>query len=209
MRLKLLNNRLRFETSLVSFLREHDVRIGEGNCMDIPEQQQDLINLTKIPIRTIMEIGFNAGHSADVFLKNNPNSTLVSFDIGHHEYVHTAKRYIDLHYPNRHTLILGNSMDAVPQYAEQNDNKKFDVIFIDGGHDYATVRADLLNCRKLSHTNTLVLLDDTIYKKEWELGHTIGPTNAWVELLNDDSLIELGRKEYRLGRGMSWGKYTK
>jgi len=209
MRLKLLNNRLRFETSLVSFLREHDVRIGEGNCMDIPEQQQDLINLTKIPIRTIMEIGFNAGHSADVFLKNNPNSTLVSFDIGDHEYVHTAKRYIDLHYPNRHTLILGDSTVTIPQYVEQNNNKNFDVIFIDGGHEYATARADLLNCRKLSHTNTLVLLDDTIYKKEWEVEYTIGPTNAWVELLNDHSLIELGRKEYRLGRGMSWGKYTK
>jgi predicted O-methyltransferase YrrM len=177
--------------------------------MDIPEQQQDLINLTKIPIRTIMEIGFNAGHSADVFLKNNPNSTLVSFDIGDHEYVHTAKRYIDLHYPNRHTLILGDSTVTIPQYVEQNNNKNFDVIFIDGGHEYATARADLLNCRKLSHTNTLVLLDDTIYKKEWEVEYTIGPTNAWVELLNDHSLIELGRKEYRLGRGMSWGKYTK
>ena len=204
-----MDNRLRIETSIASFLREYDVRIREGNCMDIPEQQQDLINLTKIPIRTIMEIGFNAGHSADVFLKNNPNSTLVSFDIGDHEYVHTAKRYIDLHYPNRHTLILGDSTVTIPQYVEQNNNKNFDVIFIDGGHEYATARADLLNCRKLSHTNTLVLLDDTIYKKEWEVEYTIGPTNAWVELLNDHSLIELGRKEYRLGRGMSWGKYTK
>ena len=209
MRLKLLDNRLRIETSIASFLREYDVRIREGGCMDIPEQQQDLINLTKIPIRTIMEIGFNAGHSADVFLKNNPNSTLVSFDIGDHEYVHTAKRYIDLHYPNRHTLILGDSTVTIPQYVEQNNNKNFDVIFIDGGHEYATARADLLNCRKLSHTNTLVLLDDTIYKKEWELEYTIGPTNAWVELVNDHSLIELGRKEYRLGRGMSWGKYAK
>jgi predicted O-methyltransferase YrrM len=209
MRLKLLDNRLRIETSIASFLREYDVRIREGGCMDIPEQQQDLISLTKIPIRTIMEIGFNAGHSADVFLKNNPNSTLVSFDIGDHEYVHTAKRYIDLHYPNRHTLILGDSTVTIPQYVEQNNNKNFDVIFIDGGHEYATARADLLNCRKLSHTNTLVLLDDTIYKKEWELEYTIGPTNAWVELVNDHSLIELGRKEYRLGRGMSWGKYAK
>jgi hypothetical protein len=38
-----------------------------------------------------LEIGFNAGHSAEVFLKNNKDLILTSFDLGEHNYVTTAK----------------------------------------------------------------------------------------------------------------------
>jgi predicted O-methyltransferase YrrM len=31
--------------------------------------------------KRIMEIGFNAGHSADLFLRTNPDAQVVSFDI--------------------------------------------------------------------------------------------------------------------------------
>jgi len=47
-----------------------------------------------------MEIGFNAGHSAEVFLKNNNELFLTSFDLGFHDYITAAKEYIELKYPN-------------------------------------------------------------------------------------------------------------
>ncbi len=42
-----------------------------------------------------MEFGFNAGHSSEVFLENNNSLLLTSFDLGEHNYVLSAKEYID------------------------------------------------------------------------------------------------------------------
>jgi predicted O-methyltransferase YrrM len=38
-------------------------------------------------ITNIMEIGFNAGHSAETFLSSNKNINLTSFDIGEKDYL--------------------------------------------------------------------------------------------------------------------------
>ena len=155
-----------------------------------------------------MEIGFNAGHSAEVFLKNNSKLTLTSFDLGSHDYVLTAKEYIDVIYKNRHTLILGDSTITVPKYINDNPNKKFDVIFIDGGHDYSIANADLQNCMNLAHKDTIVIIDDTIYTPGWEHWYTIGPTKTWLEHIANNKIIGINKKDYRHGHGMSWGKYN-
>jgi len=178
----------------------------EGYSAEIPQQIEDLIKLTKGNGIEVMEIGFNAGHSAETFLKNNPSLKLTSFDIGEWDYVSVAKNYIDSTYPSRHTLILGDSTKIIPEYTLRN-NKKFDVIFIDGGHDYEIANADLKNCMKLAHKDTLILIDDTIYTPGWEKKYTLGPTKAWTEYVEKQIISEIKRVEYSEGRGMSWGKY--
>ena len=193
--------------SITSFLKNKGFNSFEGCSQQIPQQVMDLINLTKKPNINVMEIGFNAGHSAEVFLKNNKDLTLTSFDLGEHNYVTSAKEYIDVTYPNRHTLILGDSRTTIPIYLQNNKDTKFDIIFIDGGHDYEIAKADMENCFHLAHKDTIVALDDTIFTKGWEKGYTIGPTRTWIEHLQEKKIIELNRKDYRDGRGMSWGKY--
>lgn len=174
------------------------------------KQQSQLCELIKqyAPgAKRIMEIGFNAGHSAEGFLKCLPNVKVVSFDIGLHDYVRQAKAYINDKYPGRHTLHIGDSTKIIPEY---KPDAPFDVIYIDGGHDYPTAQADFENCRRLAHADTLVIMDDTVRgRREWTLEYNVGPTKAWLEAMERQELEDLGFVDYSEGRGMSWGRYRK
>ena len=191
------------------FLNSRGFSQFEGHCKQCLPQLVDLINLTNKPNINVMEIGFNAGHSAELFLQNNKDLTLTSFDLGHHNYVKSAKEFIDLTYPYRHILILGDSRTTIPFYLQNNKDTKFDIIFIDGGHDYEIAKSDMENCFHLAHKDTIVILDDTMFTKHWETFWTIGPTRTWKEHLEQNKIIELNRKDYSSGRGMCWGKYIK
>jgi hypothetical protein len=193
--------------SITTFLNDRGFKEFEGYCQTCKPKVDDLIKIVNKPNINVMEIGFNAGHSAEIFLKNNPSLTLTSFDLGGHIYVKTAKEYIDCTYPNRHTLILGDSTVTVPKFIENNKNTKFDIIFIDGGHSYEIANADIENCFNLAHKETIVILDDTIFTKAWEHHYTIGPTKTWIEHLEQNKILEIGRKHYSSGQGMVWGKY--
>ena len=193
---------------ITSFLNSRGFHSFEGYSQQVSQQVDDLKSLINKPNLNIMEIGFNAGHSAEIFLKNNKDLTLTSFDLGQHPYVIAAKEYIDTTYPNRHTLIIGDSRKTIPSYLQSHKLQKFDIIFIDGGHDYDIAKSDIENCFHLAHKDTIVILDDTMFTNGWEHGYTIGPTKTWTEHLQQNKIIELNRKDYCPGRGMSWGKYA-
>lgn len=183
-------------------------KITEGYSEDNSEGSKLLKRLVKNnQIVSVLEIGFNGGHSSEIFLKENLNTNVISFDISKHDYVKIGKEYIDIKYPNRHTLILGNSLETIPKYYKNNPNKKYDIIFIDGGHDYEIAISDLKNCKSLAHKNTIVIMDDTIYSKKWIKRWTIGPTKAWLDGINKNIIKEISHEEYDIGKGASWGKY--
>ncbi len=196
--------------SLDIFLKERGFNANnlENGSGQIPQQQMDLIGLVNTgSAKTIMEIGFNAGHSADLLLSSKPDVTLVSFDIAVHKYIDIAKEYIDMKYPGRHVLIKGDSMITIPQYINDNPGKNFDLIFIDGGHELDQAMCDLMNCRQLAHSETIVALDDTFYALQiapWN----VGPTLAWTLVSVNNVINALASVKYTLGRGMSWGKYN-
>jgi len=183
--------------SITEYLHSKGFYHFEGYSQQLPEQVNDLHNLSKKK-KYILEIGFNAGHSSCIFLENG--CTVVSFDLGSHEYVKSAKEYIDTYFPGKHTLIIGDSNLTIPLY---NTDILFDVIFIDGGHDYHIAKADIENCKRFAHPDTIFIVDDITYNIEQN--YTIGPTKIWNEYLQDFKMNEINHKEYAVGRGMSWG----
>ena len=150
-------------SNLTSFLHKRGFTYFDGNSEQVPAQQTELRYYASQPdVKRILEIGFNAGHSADLFLSCNPNATVISFDLGQHQYVLTAKEYIDATYPSRHTLALGDSRQTVPSYIDAYPDEKFDLIFIDGGHEYDIAKCDVINCKRVAHSKTTVIVDDII-----------------------------------------------
>tara|TARA_B100000482_G_scaffold189610_1_gene171314 strand:- start:265 stop:921 length:657 start_codon:yes stop_codon:yes gene_type:complete len=157
-------------------------------------------------VENVMEIGFNGGHSSELFLETNSNINVISFDICGYNCVRVGKNFIDKKFPGRHTLIKGNSLESVPKYASDHDIK-FDVIFIDGGHAYDIVKGDIMNCKRLAHKDTLVILDDTVKDTSMVRHWNNGPNKAWEEAKSWNLISEIGYSDYELGRGQSWGNY--
>lgn len=186
-----------------------NIDIFEGHCQQVHEQTKVLKNIVNNnSINNVMEIGFNAGHSSELFLSSNKNINVVSFDLGYHYYVKTGKEFIDKTYPGRHELIKGDSLITVPEYSKKV-NKKFDIIFIDGGHTYEVVKGDLLNCKKLAHDKTIVIMDDTVNSddNQWIFDYNKGPNKVWKEAKDWNIVKEIGSEDYLPGRGQSWGYY--
>jgi len=193
---------------LSEFLISKNIKVTEGNISGIYAQKNEICNILKNKNYSyIMEIGFNAGHSSELFLENS-NAYVYSFDIGDHfnKYLKYGKFFINQKYPNRHTLVFGDSKITVPRFAK-NNNIKFDLIFVDGGHDYETAYADLLNCRELAHSETIVIVDDIVKNKLYEAEWTIGPSKAWNNLINLNMLKEISYSDYEYGKGQTVGQY--
>ena len=194
--------------SLQEKLEASSVGTLEGYSQLCPDETKFLKEIASSKdIETILEIGFNAGHSSELFLSANPDATVVSFDIGVHSYVQTGKEYIDKTFPGRHTLILGNSLDTVPDYEAKNP-EPFDLIFIDGGHDYKTAHGDLINCHLLAHEDTIVVMDDTMNTPSMQRDYNIGPTRAWAVCKKWNRIEEIGTSDFPSGHGVSWGRYV-
>jgi predicted O-methyltransferase YrrM len=178
----------------------------EGHVNQVPDQATLVASYTaKSNVKNVLEIGFNAGHSSDVFLKSNDNITVTSFDIGTHNYLIYGKSYIDQKYPKRHKLIIGDSMESLPKFITNTDTK-YDVIFIDGSYAYDVCYSDLINCKNLAHKDTIVIMDDVT--NAGNEAYNKGPSKAWKDAIAQKIILEDDHFEFNRWRGMSAGRYV-
>jgi predicted O-methyltransferase YrrM len=191
--------------TLNSYLAASGLSGFEGHSQQLPAQTSLLASYTsKSNVKTVLEIGFNAGHSSDTFLKSKDNVSVTSFDLGDHNYVIYGKSYIDQKYPERHQLIIGNSIETLPSFIKTTDTK-YDVIFIDGGHEYEVSYSDLINCKHLAHKDTIVIMDDVTNAANESYNR--GPSQAWKDAIAQNIIVEEYHFEFNCWRGMSVGKY--
>jgi predicted O-methyltransferase YrrM len=139
-------------------------------------------------VRRVAEIGFNAGYSSYAFLAASPDTTVVSFDLAEFEYSGPAKVHIDREFPGRHELIVGRSQQTVPQFSRDRPDARFDLILIDGDHQYISAMADLLNMRALATPRSVLVVDDLT---PWKLVG-IGPTLAWQQAVSRGFILPGG-----------------
>lgn len=123
----------------------------------------------------ILEIGFNAGHSALIFLLSNPNCHVTTIDICEHSYTRKCAEYLKSVFPDRLTFLEGDSTTVLDDLSIKG-SRGYDIFHIDGSHDKNVVKSDLQSCWELAHddlTNkqSIVIFDDTwllALKEVWE-----------------------------------------
>lgn len=143
----------------------------EGNCLyvhktktlrtgeNIDNLRFNLVSLGE-QCNSILEIGFNAGHSCALMASKNKDTEFLLFDLGRYEYTKRCIDWFSDHRPT--TYIEGDSNKTIPLY---NENKIYDLIHIDGGHGIKTCENDIRNCKKFANDKSLLLVDDINLKK--------------------------------------------
>lgn len=151
---------LALERHLVA--RGDDVSKIEGNCKDflvkIRLMRQFALQLGK---ETVCEVGFNAGHSALLWLTAGARR-VISFDIGSHAYSSHAISWLTARFPGRLQVTLGDSRDSVPTFSALWPDFRCNIVYIDGGHSEDAAAADIRNFHKLHNSSNHVLLMDDI-----------------------------------------------
>ena len=91
--------------------------LSEGFATQSPAQMQEYaIMSSQAHVKTICETGFNAGHSALLFLLSNPEAKMISFDLAQYGYTLAASQWMAKKFPNRFEFIPGDSTITVPDY---------------------------------------------------------------------------------------------
>jgi len=196
-------------TSLSDFYKKIGLDKFEGHSGMCSGETEFLREIVKDPnIKTLLEIGFNAGHSSESFLSSNETLKVWSFDLGQYTYVLTGKSYIDHKYPKRHTLTIGDSKSTIPTFSDNFEDMKFDCIFIDGDHSYEGAMADLMNCKRLAHKDTILIMDDIVKTKGWIQEWNKGTNQAWSEVIDNGLITEQYQQDFKKGFGVAYGKYN-
>jgi predicted O-methyltransferase YrrM len=148
-------------STLQKFLEEIqtlDTKVGSINVgqilflMELMKKEQK--------IKRVLETGFHTGISAATFLDTRPDVQVVSFDIFWFDYTRKAKLILDKYYPRRNLLIAGNTMSSLSSFFSQKNNIPFDLVFIDGGHEWPIPFYDLQIILSQIQEGTFVIIDD-------------------------------------------------
>jgi len=106
-------------------------------------------------IKNVMEIGFNSGFSTLLMLISNPNIKITCYDLGEHKYTIPCYELLKEIFKDRINIIIGDSTKTL-----NNDNMKYDLIHIDGGHTTEIANSDIINSYRLSKHGTILIMDD-------------------------------------------------
>jgi precorrin-6B methylase 2 len=136
---------------------------------------------------SLLEIGFNAGHSCLLALSVNPTLRYVGVDLGEHAYTEPCFRYLHSVFPGRVELVTGDSREVLPLAGQ------FDRFHMDGGHGLEIAASDLRAVISMACPDATILVDDINQ-------HHISAICDWHELQGDLASVAIGSLWTHTGR---------
>jgi len=137
-----------------------------GRLIRIVENINKQINLFVLGSlsNNILKVGFDDGYHALLLLLSNKDSKICCFDICKHSYTKKCFEYLSQQFPSRIELYEGNSNDTLLEYYNNNNTKKFDLIYINGCHNIDVANIDYFHTKMMVVKNTIVVFDNANYQ---------------------------------------------
>ena len=128
-----------------------------NNSTEMLKKMKNIYYLAQECEGDVLEVGFNSGNSAIIFLLANPNLHIYAYDLCCHSYVKPCVDYLNSLFNNRITLIKGNSKDTLKNIIYTN----IQIYHIDGCHNADVVESDMKNVYDVAKDGSYLILDDT------------------------------------------------
>lgn len=126
-------------------------------------RQREAADADAPPSLNVCEVGFNAGHSAAIFLLalNHSRSRYYGFELPSCRFLNKAVPLLNRSlFPGQLRMTLGESNHSVPAFFAAHPEVNCDVVSIDGNHQILYVKADWHNLKSRLAPGGIVLLDD-------------------------------------------------
>jgi predicted O-methyltransferase YrrM len=118
-------------------------------------------------IPTVLEVGVDRGVSliplAAFLARTREAFFLIGIDVMVQEQMAITMRNLDLQGSQQAYLIQDSSLNVLPTFVEQDI--KFDLVLLDGDHNYHTVSKELTYLSEIVKPNGIVIIDD--YDGRW------------------------------------------
>lgn len=157
-----------------------------------PQLERYLALASEPTVRTVCEVGFNAGHSALLWLVAGARR-VESFDLFDAAYSGASLAYLQRRFPGRLNAHRGDSRQVASR-AGLRLSAPCDLVVIDGKHTYENVLADFAHLRAHATADARFLFDDVCEARrceDWHEGgniHLAEPTLAVCDLLRSGAL---------------------
>lgn len=185
----------------------------EGYAFQVPEQFSDMMNFCHSKtFCNVLEIGFLHGSSSLMFLMNT-NANVTSIDRSMNE---QSEEYLINMFPNRFKMIHGSSKEVLSSLL--TEGVLYDLIYIDGGHEYKTVKDDILACQYLITDECYIIMNDVVTDSDLCMFWNNGPTQVYNEIDKEVyfekiysrgrglAVFQLKKKEYKIEYAMPMNK---
>lgn len=157
--------------------------------------RRNLMTLAKY-CDSILEIGFDMGHSVLFMLMANSKCKIQCYDICKHPYTIHCFNYLSKKFPERLTMVKGDSTQTLPKYKGKN----VDLLIVDGSHEFRDANLDFFNGRNVLRKGGYIVFNDVYIPHLCQLwngyirdGHIIPvsilPSNQHAIGKNNDSSV--------------------
>mmetsp|Transcript_58559 Transcript_58559/g.130903 ORF Transcript_58559/g.130903 Transcript_58559/m.130903 type:complete len:300 (-) Transcript_58559:72-971(-) len=109
--------------------------------------------------KVVCETGFRYGVTALAFLCLGNADEVRSYNLRRNAFVTEAAKLVNDMYAGKLTVIHGDSMSHLPEAAAAPNLSPCSIAFVEGGRDYATAKADIMNFAKVSVPGALLMVD--------------------------------------------------